>query len=69
MSRKRRQPNADDPEFVADLNERILRLREMLALMAPETGSSALGASFSGYQQGPRDSQVLLLPSPDAANL
>ena len=67
MSRKRRQSATEDPEFVADLDDRVLRLREMLALMAPETGASALGASFTGYQQAPREKQ-LLLPSPDAAN-
>jgi hypothetical protein len=67
MSRKRRLSPTDDAETVVDdINERIRRLREMLALMAPETGSSALGASFSGYQYQPRER--LLLPSPKAAN-
>ena len=67
MSRKRRQTTTDDPEFIAQIDDRVLRLREMLALMALETGASALGASFSGYQQRPRERQ-LLLPSSEAAN-
>jgi hypothetical protein len=68
MSRKRRNPTAQDLVVLAEINQQILRLREMLVLMAPETGASALGASFTGYRDRPREPQ-LLLPSPDAANL
>jgi hypothetical protein len=59
---------ADDPEFVADINERIRRLREMLSVMAPEMGSSALGAALP-YRGRPRPVDPLLLPSPKTANL
>jgi hypothetical protein len=69
MARKRHQLQltAGDPEFVADINDRIRRLREMLTLMAPEIGSSALGATLP-YLRPPQPRETLLLPSPDAAN-
>jgi hypothetical protein len=68
MSRNRRKPTAQDLAVLAEIDQQLLRLRQMLVLMAPETGSSALGASFTGHRDRPREPQ-LLLPSPDAANL
>jgi hypothetical protein len=34
----------DEPEYEQDIDAQIARLREILVLMAPETGSKALGA-------------------------
>jgi hypothetical protein len=39
---------ADDPRFQYAI-ENVKRLRQMLTLMAPETGSSALGAARKGF--------------------
>ena len=67
MSRKRRQPTAEDPQYLGEIEQRVQRLREMLALMAPETGSSALGATIVFYEPAPRHRAPLLLASPDPA--
>ena len=68
MSGKQRV-NADDREPVVEIEQQRQRLREMLALMAPETGSAALGATIPYLRPLLRRPQ-LLLPSPDtAANL
>jgi len=40
---------ADDPLFQHAIDENVKRLRQMLTLMAPETGSSALGAAHKGF--------------------
>ncbi len=40
---------ADDPRFQHAIDENVKRLRQMLALMAPETGSAALGAARKGF--------------------
>jgi hypothetical protein len=69
MSRKRRSVSARDLEFQAEIEQQIQRLREMLALMAPETGSSALGATIR-HPSPVRGNEALLMlpaPSPDAA--
>jgi hypothetical protein len=59
----------DDREPVVEIEQQRQRLREMLALMAPETGSAALGATIP-YLRPLLRQQQLLLPSPDtAANL
>jgi hypothetical protein len=34
----------EEPEYEADIDAQVARLREVLKLMAPETGSVALGA-------------------------
>lgn len=34
----------DEVEYEADIEAQIVRLREVLKLMSPETGSAALGA-------------------------
>jgi hypothetical protein len=46
-------------------DEQVRRLREMLAMMAPEPGTSALGAASPGAE-GDRVSRRLMLPSPRA---
>jgi len=35
---------SDEPEYEQDIDAQIARLRQILVLMAPETGSKALGA-------------------------
>jgi len=40
---------ADAPRFQHAIDENVKRLRQMLILMAPETGSSALGAARTGF--------------------
>jgi hypothetical protein len=67
MSRKRRSVSARDPEFQAGIEQQIQRLREMLVLMGPETGSSALGATIRYASPPARRDEPLMLPSPDAA--
>jgi hypothetical protein len=67
MSRKRQLLTANDPQYVGEIEQRVRRLREMLALMAPETGSSALGGTIPYYEPAPRRRAPLLLPSPDTA--
>jgi hypothetical protein len=37
-------PVMDDPRYDEDLEEQIVRLRDVLEMMSPETGSRALGA-------------------------
>jgi hypothetical protein len=37
-------PDESEPEYDADIDAQIARLREILTLMAPESGSAALGA-------------------------
>ena len=70
MPRKRRLLIAASPEFDDDISERIRRLREMLKLMAPEPGSSALGATIPMYELTPRGARLMLpAPSPDTADL
>jgi hypothetical protein len=68
MSRMRRRTQESREVVVDDLNDQVFRLRQMLILMAPDTGTSALGATFTGYRDKPREKPQLLLPSPKAAN-
>jgi hypothetical protein len=42
---------ADDPRFQRKLDDQIRRLRQMLVLMAPEIGCSALGAMGKGFAE------------------
>ena len=51
---------ADDPRFRYAIDENVKRLRQMLTLMAPETGSAALGAARRGF---PKTRVDLHLPS------
>jgi hypothetical protein len=44
MSKKKYAPSPDEPEYEDDIDAQIARLREILTLMAPESGSAALGA-------------------------
>ena len=44
MTKRKYAPIPDDPEYEADIDAQIARLREILTLMAPESGSAALGA-------------------------
>ncbi len=68
MSRKRRPAKAAELEYPGEFEQRIQRLREMLALMAPETGSSALGGTIQIYEPVRRAAPLMLpAPSPDAA--
>jgi len=54
MKRKSRL-RTDDPAFDRGLDEQIARMRQMLVLMAPETGTSALGARRTGFPETPLD--------------
>jgi len=60
MKRKSRV-GAGDPEFNSELDEQVTRLREMLVLMAPETGSSALGAMRKAFPDSPLRARVRAL--------
>jgi hypothetical protein len=65
MARKWEIPDSD--AVAADrTDEHVRRLREMLALMAPDTGASALGATFTGGAEPAPAQQALMLPSPRA---
>jgi hypothetical protein len=44
MAKKKYLPISDEPEYEADIDAQVARLREILTLMAPESGSAALGA-------------------------
>jgi hypothetical protein len=50
-----------DTQYQAELEEQILRMREMLKLMAPETGSMALGAIRKAFPEAPLTTRVLAL--------
>jgi hypothetical protein len=50
-----------DPQYEAELEEQILRMREMLKLMAPETGAMALGAIRTAFPDAPLTTRVLAL--------
>jgi hypothetical protein len=65
MSRERRPSIADVAENAVEIEQRPVALREMLTLIAPETGTSALGGKVRWRKSPPR--RPLLLPSPDAA--
>jgi hypothetical protein len=65
MSRERPLSVADASEHAVDVEQRTVGLREMLALMAPETGSPALGGKVRWREPSPR--RQLLLPSPESA--
>ena len=59
---KRKSSSRDDgPALNRDLDEQIAQLRQMLVLMAPETGTSALGARGQGSPETPLDKRVQAL--------
>ena len=60
MSKKRTR-TAADPKFQAELDEQIRRMPEMLRLMAPETGSMALGAIRQAFPDVPLSDRVQAL--------
>ena len=60
MKRKLRV-SADDAKFNSELDEQVKRLRQMLVLMAPETGSSALGAMRKAFPDSPLRARVRAL--------
>lgn len=51
----------DDPKVAEEIDAQIARLRQILALMAPETGSSALGAMRKAAPRMPLAERVRLL--------
>lgn len=53
----RRADGLNDPE----LDEQIARMRELLQLMGPETGSSALGAIRRAFPDAPLAARVGVL--------
>ena len=55
-----RIPDADEP-VAKDIDSQIARLRQVLTLMAPETGSSALGAMRRAAPYVPLADRVRLL--------
>ena len=62
MKRNRRanrlQMTADDPRFFEEIDDRIKRMRELLAAMAPESGASALGAMRKAFPDTPPGDRV-----------
>lgn len=44
QARNKYLPPPDDPRYDSDIDAQIARLRDILKLMSPETGSAALGA-------------------------
>ncbi len=52
---------ADDPKFNVELDQEVRRLRKMLTLMAPETGSAALGAMRKAFPDTPLKARVRAL--------
>jgi len=55
-----RIPDADEP-VAKDIDSQVARLRQILTLMAPETGSSALGAMRRAAPHVPLSERVKLL--------
>jgi hypothetical protein len=51
----------DDPKVTEEIDAQIARLRQILVLMAPETGSSALGAMRKAAPRMPLAERVRLL--------
>ncbi len=51
----------DDPKVAEEIDTQIARLRQILVLMAPETGSSALGAMRKAAPRMPLAERVRLL--------
>jgi hypothetical protein len=56
-----RLTTADDEKVSEQIDIQIARLRQILALMAPETGSSALGAMRAAAPNVPLADRVRLL--------
>ena len=50
-----------EAEYETDVDAQVARLREVLALMAPESGSSALGATRKAATGLPRAERVKIL--------
>ena len=51
----------EDPKVAEEIDAQIARLRQILVLMAPETGSSALGAMRKAAPRMPLAERVRLL--------
>ncbi len=58
---KNRTRGVTDPEFQAELEDQIARMREMLKLMAPATGAMALGAIRRAFPDAPLAERVRAL--------
>ena len=61
MQKSKPRPVVEKPAPEADLDAQIARLREILVLMAPETGTSALGAMRDAYPDAPLSARVRAL--------
>ncbi len=55
--------SAEQAAFQAELDEQIARMREMLKLMAPGTGATALGAMRKAFPDVPLRDRVRVLKS------
>ncbi len=55
--------SADHQAAQAEIDEQIARMREMLRLMAPGTGATALGAMRKDYPDVPLSDRVEALKS------
>ena len=60
MGKKRTKPPDQEP-YRAELDEQIARMREMLTLMAPGTGATALGAMREAFPDVPLSDRVRAL--------
>ena len=61
MAKNKYAPILDEPEYEADIDAQVARLREILALMAPESGSAALGAMRSAAPNLPLAERIKAL--------
>ena len=58
---KKRTKFPDQEPYHAELDEQIVRMREMLRLMAPGTGAMALGAMRKAFPDAPLSDRVRAL--------
>lgn len=61
MGKAAARTTKDDPKVAEEIDAQIARLRQILVLMAPETGSSALGAMRKAAPRMPLAERVRLL--------
>ncbi len=54
---------AEPAAYQAELDEQIARMREMLKLMAPGTGATALGAMRKAFPDVPLSQRIHVLKS------
>jgi hypothetical protein len=68
MARNKYLLLADDsePEYEADIAAQVVRLREILSLMAPESGTSALGGMRRLPSDVPLKARIRALTRPRA---